>query len=388
MATGGPGAGAPDGIEYELIDLVYQAVRDPQAWRAVLTQLQRLLAAEAVLLGTHDFARGAGSRVMDVGLDPGLAQRYDLEFSPQNPWMRDEHAYRIHQVTAGEDVLLNADLMKTEFYQRYLRPQRVLHRLCGVADRSGSESWCIGAYRRPDQPGFGVADKVLLARFLPHAQRALELGWELHRVQSTRHVLLDVLDQLPTAVVVVDASGQPLEVNSAAEAILAMNDGLSVDGRRLNPLWPAEREQLQRLIAGACGVSNGEQRPPGGHLTVRRPSGFRPFLLVVSPLPRAVADARGRRRSVAVVVIKDSQTEAQASASSLEEVAELYELTPAETRLVALIMDSLGLFEAAERLGITRNTARTHMKHIYAKTGTRRQAELVRRLGQLVTDTH
>ena len=141
---------------------------------------------------------------------------------------------------------------------------------------------------------------------------------------------MPMLDQLPTAVVVVGADGRPLEVNAAAEAILAMNDGLSVDGGRLNPLWPTERDHLQRLIAGACGVSNGEQRPPGGHLTIRRPSGFHPFLLVITPLPRAIGDARGRRRPVTAVVIKDSQTGTQASASSLEEVAELYELTPAE----------------------------------------------------------
>jgi DNA-binding CsgD family transcriptional regulator len=143
--------------------------------------------------------------------------------------------------------------------------------------------------------------------------------------------------------------------------------------------------RLAQLIASACTAANGDPSGAGGHLTVTRPSGFRPFLVIVSPLPRAYRDRSGRPQPVAAVVIKDPQAEPHASAASRREIAELYELTPAEGRLLNLILDDCGLFEAAERLGVSRNTARTHMKRIYVKTGTRRQAELVRRLAPLTS---
>lgn len=59
---------------------------------------------------------------------------------------------------------------------------------------------------------------------------------------------------------------------------------------------------------------------------------------------------------------------------------EMYGLTPAEERLAQLILQGLRLHEAEAALGIRHSTARTHMKRIYAKTGTHRQVELVRLL--------
>jgi DNA-binding CsgD family transcriptional regulator len=52
-------------------------------------------------------------------------------------------------------------------------------------------------------------------------------------------------------------------------------------------------------------------------------------------------------------------------------------LTPAEARLVLRLMMGDSLHSAAKALGIKYETVRTHLKSIFQKTGTRRQAELV-----------
>jgi DNA-binding CsgD family transcriptional regulator len=367
--------------EAELIYLIYEAVTDSSAWQEILRRLQRVFSAEVVLLGRHDLASKAGACVYEIGMDPGLCGRYEAEFAAKNPWMAVARPYQPLSVVTGEDILPHAELMRTEFYQHYLRPQRLLHRLCGVASRSGPEFWYLTAARRPGQPTFGEVDRRSLARMLPHLERALELKWQFARERSTRHALLDVLDQLPTAIVVVDAEAYPVMINAAAEGILAMGDGVQVNGKRLEALWHVERARLGQLIASAC--ANGKGSGAGGHLTITRPSGCQPFLVMVSPLPRTYRDRAGRQKRVAAVIIKDPQVASHASIGSRREIAELYELTRAEGRLLDLILDGLGLFEAAERLGVSRNTARTHMKRIYAKTGARRQAELIRRLTHL-----
>jgi DNA-binding CsgD family transcriptional regulator len=386
MRNAGSRAEAPDIAQTEVIDLIYQAVTDPGAWREVLRRLQRIFLAEVVLLARHDVVAGKGACIHQIGMDPGLAGRYESEFAGKNPWMQAEKLYQGHSVVAGEEVLLNADLVKTEFYEHYLRPQRLLHRLCGVVCRQGPEFWYLSAARRPNQPVFGDGDRRGLALLLPHLERALGLSWAFAHERSARRALLDVLDQLPTAIAVVDAQAHPVMMNAAAEAILAMADGMLVSGRRLETLWHAERGRLAQLIASACAGANGAAAGAGGHLTVTRPSGLRPFLVVVSSLPRSFCDRSGRQTPVAAVIIKDPQAEPHASAESRREIATLYDLTRAEERLLDLILDGLGLFEAAEHLGVSRNTARTHMKRIYAKTGTSRQAELVRRLGHLTSD--
>lgn len=67
-------------------------------------------------------------------------------------------------------------------------------------------------------------------------------------------------------------------------------------------------------------------------------------------------------------------------------VGRAFGLTRAEARLAYELVRGSKLVEAAVRLGISRNTARTHMKRIYAKTGAAHQAELVRLLAGMMTE--
>ena len=51
-------------------------------------------------------------------------------------------------------------------------------------------------------------------------------------------------------------------------------------------------------------------------------------------------------------------------------------LTPAEARLAGLIADGIGVDEAAAKLGTARETVRSQLKAVFAKTGTRSQVSL------------
>ena len=65
---------------------------------------------------------------------------------------------------------------------------------------------------------------------------------------------------------------------------------------------------------------------------------------------------------------------------SYEILTRLYGLTQTEAKLVQLLIRGLTLDEAAQDLEISVNTARTHLKHIFHKTGINRQTELVHRI--------
>ena len=82
---------------------------------------------------------------------------------------------------------------------------------------------------------------------------------------------------------------------------------------------------------------------------------------------------------VAAVITKDYQ---QRGSVLTPDLATAFHLTPGEARMARLIADGLGLRDAATSLGVTRNTARTHMKRVYAKTGVHRQTDLVRLLSR------
>jgi DNA-binding CsgD family transcriptional regulator len=81
------------------------------------------------------------------------------------------------------------------------------------------------------------------------------------------------------------------------------------------------------------------------------------------------------QHSSAIVFVKDP---ASAAAPSREDIRSLFDLTPAQAALAHEILAGDGIDAAAHRLGIARSTARTHLLEVFQKTGTSRQAELVR----------
>ena len=134
------------------------------------------------------------------------------------------------------------------------------------------------------------------------------------------------------------------------------------------------------MIAQATQTGQGRGLHPGGALALSRPSMLRPLSVLVAPLGhKASVDGLdlGRTRPAAVVFVSDPEVRQETPAALLQR---LYGLTPAEARLAEAMAGGGPLKAAAERLGIGRETARSQLKQVYAKTGTHRQAELVRLL--------
>jgi len=62
----------------------------------------------------------------------------------------------------------------------------------------------------------------------------------------------------------------------------------------------------------------------------------------------------------------------------LETIASTFKLTPAELRVLMAIVEIGGVSEVALVLGISEPTVKTHLQHIFSKTDTNRQADLVK----------
>jgi len=71
-------------------------------------------------------------------------------------------------------------------------------------------------------------------------------------------------------------------------------------------------------------------------------------------------------------------TEAGQEGSFERLIATLFDLSPSEANLAALLTQGLTLAEAARETGLTESTVRSYSKKIFAKVGVGRQAELVR----------
>lgn len=357
----------------EIIHFAHHAAGDAALWEEVVKLLGRQLDAAYVGIVDHNFVTRQGRIVHGSGFSPNFRSLYASRYAAQNVWLRVEYDLTPGRALTGAELVPNWELVRTEFYKSWLRPQKAFHCVIGAMLRHAEGIRCLIALRSLDAPAFSAGDKQTVSALLPQLGCASELDSHITSVMGRSDVLQDVLGCLPEAVFVIDADGHPLVLNQAAKMLIEQNDGLTLCGGSLGTSVRRQTAELRQLIARVA-AQNG--RGGGGEeIAVNRPSGEMPIVLTLTSLGHAAIDTNGRPTNVAVVITRPLQ-----HAVAARRLCDFYRMTPAEARLAALIAGGRTLIGAARELHITTNTARTHMKRIYSKTVTHRQTDLVRLL--------
>ncbi len=177
-----------------------------------------------------------------------------------------------------------------------------------------------------------------------------------------------VFDQLPMAVVLVDSQLKLLYINHLADEILKANPTVNVARGHLRAVAEEDHSKLAAVVQRAA--ARGQLQAPDevtSEMCTIRAEDDRRVILVATPVP---ADGTV---SVALLVF-ESPGYRPVSGQVLQQI---YGLTRAEIVLVQALASGHSLEEAAHTIGIAVNTARTHLKHIFIKTGAKRQSELI-----------
>jgi DNA-binding CsgD family transcriptional regulator len=346
-------------------------------WDTLLDEITRFVEGSAVALVSHDFKHNLGSVLSAIGYNQKFLPAYALHHARQNVWLARERDYRppgtIH---VGEHLVPEHQLLRTKFYDEWLRPQDLHHRLCAVLSRENAIAVFLEIMRPRQRGAFGADDIERLRLLLPHLQRALRLHRRMAELELERDAALRALDQLPWGVMLVDEHRNRLRANRHAEEILVAGDGLMARGNTLRAELADETARLDRLLSRALDRSAPQGPSAGGTLSITRPSGAHPLSVVVVPL-HVKTDALGERGPIAAIFVTDPDIPL---ASNEQHLRELYALTAGEARLASCLLQGKSVDEAAATMGITVNTARAYLKRIYNKTGVRRQPELMRLL--------
>ena len=144
-----------------------------------------------------------------------------------------------------------------------------------------------------------------------------------------------------------------------------------------NAVDARENATLQKLLADALECESGHELQSTGFMAVSRPTGKRSFPMMVTPLMAAPPGSAAREAVVAIFISNPELEEAESGATS-ESLETLYDLTTAEAEIVNLLSRGHSLEEADTARGVSIHTARSHLKHAFAKTDTNRHGELVR----------
>jgi DNA-binding CsgD family transcriptional regulator len=360
----------------DLVDRIYAAAEAPALWPDALDRIATATRSAASILYRNMDAREGGVDVA-VRVTPEASEAYRRHFHKLDPWGNSPRApalVKAGAVVDGDALVDRSDLHATEYYNDFARPHGLTRVLVGILSKQGSFASVISLIRDDAAAAHSDDDRRLLTALMPHLTRAVQIHRRLLPISVLDGAAVDALDCLASGVALLDGSARTIFVNRAAERLLRQRDGLGIEHGCLVAALPQERDALRLLIAQAARTTAGASIASGSALPISRPSMRRPYNVLVTPLGRRHTSLHGPEAAVAVFIADPDDR----AANEIGALVRLFRLTPAEARLASAIAAGAPLSEAADALGIGRETARTQLRSVFAKTGTTRQAELVR----------
>ncbi len=362
---------APKSEHARAVDAIYAAAVEPAQWANALDALRRLCKAESSSYTLQHTTNGTGTRTA-IGYDLVHQPRYFDGYAARNELFTGLLRQPIGVPHPHQALIDDDDVFRRGYYfNEYCRPNG-LHFMAGliITQRNDITEW-VTVNRGPRGEPYDRQQLRALAWLAPHLRRASETSYRLAEAHAARTAWETALDTLRYGVVLLDQRGRVVFANQTARQLDAARDGLAL--RRACASAPAAAGPLARAIGLAIeGDRDGVRHGP--HVALPRRETAYPLSAIVMPLPR---ESRWQLSAAPVVLLLlvDPAQPANADAQAL---MTLFGLTAREAALTKLLADGGRLDDAAERLGIGRETARTHLARALDKTGTERQTDLVR----------
>ncbi|HEY1614756.1 MAG TPA: PAS domain-containing protein [Rhizomicrobium sp.] len=358
-------------MEEQLLDLIYEAAVEPDRWPAVCERFADVMGGGVATLTFRNHATGEGagiaSRICRSELD-----RVWGYFAKRNPLLKITDLPARPRVLTDEEKLPKSELVRTEYYNDFLRRNGMHSLLMARLIVGDDTSVVLSVGRAAGRDTFGQREVEIANRFHPHLMRAYQLANRLTGMRAVDAGLRQVVEHASSATMLVDAAARVQYANAAAEALLTTGSGLSLKRGALRASTDEAARQLRAIIAKAAAGSG--ERSSGAMLLERL--GKRPLSVMASPLLKESGPLFGHRSTV-LVCVNDPEKQPRACDQRLRR---LFGLTAAEGRLAAQLLNGMDLRTASRLSGISFNTARTHLAHIFHKTGVTRQSGLIRLL--------
>lgn len=357
-----------------LIELIYDAAGDASLWPVVLDRIAESVNCEQIALSAS-FS------------DPPVSNISNLaRMAPKDLTAYTEYFMSAHILAERCDAPFPTGTVRyspralphTEFDKfRMCSDCGLPHGMCcrfglkvPLSDQPVASITCM----RPRQRGhFNDVEGLVFKTLIPHLQRAFRLYMHGEQAKSNARELKSVLDTFDRAVFGLDRNGMVVLSNRHAEAIAEIADGLKLIRGRLVATSPSDNLELQSQIAKSAAAGAEVGTPQSVSLRLSRSSESLPLQLIITPFTSALPNHHGQ---IATLVFVSDPEQKPLPCSAL--LRQLYGLSPTECRLAGLLLQGLEVREAAGRLSTTLETARFHLKRVLAKTGARRQTELMR----------
>lgn len=357
--------------------LLQEAVFDESRW----PELAASIDSACELIGSQlcVVAADVDDTVPDFRFNRGLIRgepQEDLESEYiEHYHSLDEHVPRMRLMRFGRlyhntDLLTESEQKSSPVYAGFI-PRHTSNDQFNIRmpGHGGTSMFWVVA-REMDRGGWSFENLKRIELLVPHVAHFVRVRQALAAADARGDALAALLDRTGLGVLHLDRHGRVLEANERARRVLAEGDCLTQRKNQLRARARHEDARLGRLLTACL------DRGVGGSMALWRPGDGRAdsLILHVCPVRPDWTSFDTRGVVVQVLLVEPGRTPGM----DARQLAEVYDLTAAESRVALLLAEGQSVGEVAASTGRTESTVRWHVKNLHSKLDVHRQADLVR----------
>jgi DNA-binding CsgD family transcriptional regulator len=356
----------------QIVENLYAGTLDTAVWKGAINGIADWLRCSGGILFAANPTTQALFRDEISRGDPALMQTYRLHWFSTDMRIAAGATMPVGEPHSERQLVDQSKWNRSSLLNEFLLPSDYPFMLATWLHKSAHKVVALtfeGSIRRGP---FDENDTRKLTRLIPHVQRALAIRDRLEAHEIRASALTSVVEQSHIGVIMLDQKGRILEATGLAEELLRTECGM----RRTSDhaLWlrePAGSQLRQWVMTGLPPKDNLR-----GYLGIPRGGSLQSISLVVAPMPAVgVAWTGSDPRWLVFVFDPEQRVQPPANLISRE-----LGISAREGEIAVLLSLGHTLSSVATRLGISLHTVRVHLKHIFEKTGTHSQSELIRRV--------
>ncbi len=361
----------------QLLGRLYGSDLSEQGFVPFLGEIGRAMRSHVVSLQGHDLEHQRGRIDVGIGLTPAWLELFERSAS-EHPWfLRGGGLLLAHGIADDEGLTTDKELRGTRFYADLLQPVDISHGMALCLNTGPQGQITVLTINRDRQRGYFSPDERRLAQaLLPHLRNVYALHQRLSWLQTETQNFRAALDHLPEGVFMLAGNGTVLFANERAQMLEAESVFIRRRHDRISAVFQADESLLRDALSRALST------PPPGRVSLglHDRSGRLAGTITFCPTPRMSANLWSEFDAKTLAFLRSLTPSGK---PDLSELRAILRLTLAETRLASALMQGASLDQAAAQFDVTRNTIRTQLHSLFAKTDTRRQSELLRVLLRL-----
>jgi DNA-binding CsgD family transcriptional regulator len=353
-------------MDSALLDLIYEAAAVPEIWPQVLERLAAMVRTEHMALLAFDVDRRVNYAATEP-YRPHIRRWAEQAEQYENPRPRRALDSGHAGFMSDLELFSRAELDRDGIYRDFLYPIGLRYTAGTVIPVPTSDILVFDISRSDAAGAFTRTEMETLDQYRPHLARAALLAHRLGLRAATGATEALQLLGLPGAALT--ATGRVVIANSLFEQLAPR-----VAAGARDHVTVASRPAHEALHA-ALGAASADLQFAARSIPIPAGEGEPALIAHLLPIRRAAHDIFASAQVLLVL------TAVVAPEAPLTEMLHgLFDLTPAEARVARALAAGLSIDEISLKSATSRETVRTQLKGVMAKTATTRQADLVRLL--------